>query len=356
MSIDRKETTSLFSLTPGGMILAKKIRQFLSVTSYCAEKYIEPGFHSFEGSFAETLVDRFRQDNTLIVIGAIGIVVRVLAPYLVDKFYDPAVIVIDEKGQNVISLLSGHVGGANEITRYLAAALNANPVITTATDVNNVSALDLLTKEIKGIIPTQRESVKMVNQLLVSGKKVGLYVDPEFAQLSSFDFAHYDTRGFLVLGYLEAKPIDLTAIVYVSIFSSEPYWPVPVHRLIPRRVVLGIGCRKNVDSDLLSTLVHRKLKSLNIDPLAVSAIGSIDIKAEEQALLDLTNEFDVELQLFSAQELSECAEHFPSSQFVKKTVGVGAVSQPVAWLLSQGNLMGDTTKEQGITMTVGVTE
>lgn len=356
MSIDKKESVSLFCLTPGGMELARKVRQFLSVTAYCAEKYAEPGFTPFNGSFADTLTDRFAKDDSLIIIGATGIVIRVLAPCLVDKYHDPAVVVMDEKATNVISLLSGHVGGANDLTRYLAAALNANPVITTATDVNEVSALDMLAKEMKGILPTARESVKAVNQMLASDKKVGLYVDPELTKLTSFSIRDFDTRGFVILEHLKKKPIDLSAMVFVSIFSSEPCWPMPSHKLVPKRVVLGIGCRRGVSSQLMSDMVRQKLASLHIDPLAVTAIGSIDIKADEPALIELADEYDVDLSLFVAQELHDCAANFPSSEFVRKTVGVGSVSQPIAWLLSQGNIIGDTTKEQGITITVGVAE
>lgn len=356
MSIDKKETVSLFCLTPGGMELARKVRQFLSVTAFCAEKYVEPGFNAFNGSFAETLTERFRKDDALIVIGATGIVIRVLAPCLVDKYHDPAVVVMDEKATNVISLLSGHVGGANDLTHYLAAALNSNPVITTATDVNDVSALDMLVKEIKGVLITPRDSVKTVNQMLASGKNVGLYVDPELVELTSFNVSDFDTRGFVILDHLDQKPVDLAAMVYISIFTKEPYWPIPVHKLIPKRVVLGIGCRRGISSQLLSDMVRHKLDLLHIDPLAVAAIGSIDIKADEPALLDLADEYNVDLSLFVAQELHDCAAHFPVSEFVQKTVGVGSVSQPIAWLLSQGNLIGDTTKEQGITITVGVAE
>ncbi|RQW64554.1 cobalt-precorrin 5A hydrolase [Vibrio viridaestus] len=357
MSIDKKDTTSLFCLTPGGMDLAKRIRQFQPVKAFCPKKYVEAGFNAFEESFAQTITDRFRQDKALIVIGATGIVVRVLAPYLTDKFHDPAVIVIDEKGQNVISLLSGHIGGANELTRYLAAALNANPVITTATDVNEVSALDSLSKEMKAELQTPRDSVKTINQLLVSHKKVGLYVDPQLSNLTSFDISVFDTKGFIKLGHLEKKPVDLAAMVYVSIFTTDPYWPVPVHRLIPKRVVLGIGCRRGIDSRVLSLMVRTKLEALHIEPLAVAQIGTIDIKGDERALLDLADEYRIEeLDLFAAQELHDCAAHFPSSPFVEKTVGVGSVSQPVAWLLSQGHIIGETTKQNGITITVGVSQ
>ncbi|MCE0495669.1 cobalt-precorrin 5A hydrolase [Vibrio salinus] len=356
MSIDKKETVSLFCLTPGGMALARRVRQFLPVTAYCAEKYVEPGFTAFPDSFADTLVERFRKDDSLIVIGATGIVIRVLAPYLSDKFHDPAVVVMDEKATNVISLLSGHIGGANDLTRYLAAALNANPVITTATDVNEVSALDSLAKQMKGVLPTPRDSIKTINQLLACGKKVGLYVDPELLKITSLELGDFDTRGFTILKHLEKKPVDLAAMVCISVFSSQPFWPIPVHKLIPKRVVLGIGCRRGVDSQLLSDMVRKKLISLNIEPLSVSAIGSIDIKADEPALLDLADEYNIDLALFVAQELHDCAAHFPESEFVKKTVGVGSVSQPIAWLLSQGHLIGDTTKENGITITVGVAE
>lgn len=354
MNTAEPESISVFCLTPGGVVLASKIRQFLPMAGYCAKKYVISGFQPFDGSFAHTVASRFRQDSALIVIGAVGIVVRVIAPLLLDKYQDPAVIVIDEKGTNVISLLSGHLGGANALTHYLAGVLGANAVVTTSTDVNDKCSLDLLIRQLSGWCYDSRSAVKTVNQLLVSNRHVGVFVDPEFVRHAAFDLANVDTRGMIHLEHLSAKPVDLAALVYISIYRAELYWQIPVIKLVPRRVVLGIGCRKHTPPDVLSSVVAEQLGALNIDPHAVAMIGSIDVKKDEAAILALAKEYDVPFELFTTAELSKYEHLFESSKFVAQTVGVGAVSQPVAWLLSHGNLIGETYRARGITLTIGV--
>lgn len=104
----------------------------------------------------------------------------------------------------------------------------------------------------------------------------------------------------------------------------------------------------------LKSLFNSQLQALNIHPKALSIIGSIDVKRNEDAIVNLAKSYDVPFEVFSADELNQCADRFPHSDFVAKTVGVGAVSQPAAWLLSNGSLLGDTIKQQGITITYGV--
>ena len=136
MNTVKPESIALFCLTPGGVRLAKRLAAMLPLTCFTSEKLLEEGFLPFENGFASAAREAFSSYSALIFIGATGIAVRVLAPLVNDKFSDPAVVVIDERGQHVISLLSGHAGGANALTRYLAGMLGADPVITTATDVN----------------------------------------------------------------------------------------------------------------------------------------------------------------------------------------------------------------------------
>ncbi len=131
-----------------------------------------------------------------------GIAVRVLAPLVNDKLSDPAVVVIDERARHVISLLSGHAGGANALTRYLAGMLDADPVITTATDVNELAALDTLAFQLNARMTDFRAAVKTVNQMLVSGKRVGLWCDGEFTGALS----RCDRRGFIPVSDLARLP------------------------------------------------------------------------------------------------------------------------------------------------------
>ncbi|MEC5342023.1 cobalt-precorrin 5A hydrolase [Brenneria populi] len=355
MNTVRPESSAVFCLTPGGVRLARRLRAHLpQLTCFTSEKLLEPGFTAFNGGFGETLRDAFSRYSALIVVGATGITVRVIAPLLRDKLTDPAVVVIDERGEHVISLLSGHVGGGNALTRYLADVLGADPVITTATDVNQMAALDTLAQQLDAEMRDFRRAVKAVNHLLVSDGRVGLWWDASLHEERS----RCDTRGFIALESLEALP-PLDALVCVTMADALPdvlstQCPRPTFKLVPKRVVAGIGCRRATPLPTLESLLSQQLAENHFDALALRAIGSIDIKRDEPALLQLAQRRRVPFELFGVDELRPHARRFPASEFVRRTVGVGSVSQPVAWLMSGGNPVGHTLRRQGVTITLGV--
>ena len=155
--------------------------------------------------FVPTIFNKYRY---IVFIMATGIVVRTIAPLIQSKFEDPAVIVTDERGTNVISLLSGHMGGANEMTLYISHLIGANPVITTATDVNNKSSLDMMAKKLNGYIENFRDNVLKVNSRIVNNKPVGLFLDGNY---------DVDTRGFKLLKHQDVDIIEnIETVVVVS--------------------------------------------------------------------------------------------------------------------------------------------
>lgn len=166
--------------------------------------------------------------------------------------------------------------GANALTRYLAGMLDADPVITTATDVNELAALDTLAFQLNARMTDFRAAVKTVNQMLVSGKRVGLWCDGEFTGALS----RCDRRGFIPVSDLARLPA-LDALICVTLRRSLPPLPVPHWKLVPQRVVAGIGCRRDTPCALLSTLLDRQLAAQRLDPLALKAIGSVSLKANE---------------------------------------------------------------------------
>ena len=146
--------------------------------------------------FIPTIFNKYRY---IVFIMATGIVVRTIAPLIQSKFQDPAVIVTDEKGTNVISLLSGHMGGANEMALYISHLIESNPVITTATDVNNKSSLDMIAKRFDGYIENFRDNVLKVNSMILKNKPVGLFIDGDY---------DIDTSGFTILKYEDMLNLD----------------------------------------------------------------------------------------------------------------------------------------------------
>lgn len=349
MNTVKPEAIALFCLTPGGVELAKRLTAILPLTCFTREALQEAGFMPFVGGFAQSVREAFASYEALIFIGATGIAVRVLAPLLNDKFSDPAVVVIDERGQHAISLLSGHAGGANALTRYLAEILGADPVITTATDVNGMAALDTLAFQLNARMTDFRAAVKTVNQMLVSRQRVGLWWHEELDE----DVRHCDRRGFITVRDLNALP-ELDALVCITLRDRLPDIPVQHWKLVPQRVVAGIGCRRDTPFPLLAALLARQFAAQQFDPLALKAIGSVSLKKEEPGLIQLASCWHVPFNTFTADMLREHEHRFPVSSFVRDTVGVGSVSGPAAWLLSHGQLTGETLREQGVTITLGV--
>ena len=152
-------------ITDAGAELAKKISARIGGQVFCKDK----DFDDLK-NFVADIFDKF---DALIFICAAGITVRIIAPHIVSKLSDPAVIVIDERGRNVISLLSGHVGGGNDLTLKIATAINSNPVITTATDIENKFAADSFAAKL-GLIPTPKNAIKAINTAVLRDEEIYL--------------------------------------------------------------------------------------------------------------------------------------------------------------------------------------
>ena len=319
---------SLLSFSDRGRELAARIAETLSAdhVTECAE----PG-----GNLAEITAKLFAECDALVFVGACGIAVRAIAPCVVSKTSDPAVIVVDERGQHVISLLSGHIGGANELTVRIASAIGAEPVITTATDVNKRFSVDAW------------------------AAKQGLLIDSmDIAKLFSAEILKRDlpfcsdlpAEGPLPAGLYEANSGDLGASVSVS--TKEPFRKTL--RLVPVCLHLGIGCKRGTAADQIRSMVDSTLAEHNIDPRAVRAMASIDVKSDEPGLLAFAEEFGVPAQFFSAEELRKVQGDFSASSFVQSKVGVDNVCERAA-MLSAGEgaeLMIQKTAMNGITVAV----
>ena len=288
----------------------------------------------------------FNQYDYIIFIMATGIVIRTIAPLVVSKFSDPAILVIDEKGKNIISLLSGHMGGANEMTLYISDLINSNPVITTATDVNEKSSLDMIAKKLNAHIDNFRDNVLKINSMIVNNEKVGLFVDGNYL---------VDTRGFVLDEKNNLKDIDNIVVISnkVSIDTNLDFSNKNIIKVVPKDVVIGIGCRKDTDSEYMKESLVDFLEQQNIDINAIKEIGSIDVKKDEKAILNLSKYLKVPFKIFTKEEISQVDYLYDKSEWVKKSVGVYSVAEPVAHLLSNGNLLVKKHKYKGITFSIG---
>ncbi|WP_242876037.1 cobalt-precorrin 5A hydrolase [Cellulosilyticum sp. I15G10I2] len=344
LSMNTDSKIALITVTKKAKELAKVIKLKLGAGDiYTTSKLCEKGTIEISPSLSEMTGELFKQYDTLIFIMATGIVVRMIAPYLQDKFKDPAILVIDEEAKNVISLLSGHIGGANQMTHKLSSLLDANPVITTSTDVNSKAALDNIAKSIDGYIEHFRETVKDINYRLVHEGKIGLYQEEDY---------RLDTRGFTLLDSLENLEA-LEKVIYITHKKRIDSPSDKIIKLIPRNLVIGIGCRKDTNKQLLEDSVNHFLEHYNIDTHAIKCLASIDVKAHEKAIIKLAEKLELPFEIVSRAEIEKIEHLFEKSEFVKKNIGVYSVAEPVAYLLSGGNLWIKKHKYQGITFAIG---
>lgn len=306
----------------------------------------------------------FNKYECIIFVSACGIAVRCISPFLKSKFEDPAVLVVDDNGNNVISLLSGHIGGANEITLKIADVLEANPVITTSTDTNKKGALDVIVSKIGGYVENLRESAKLVNSYLVDDKRVGIYFDSDYESekdslnLSGFELIDEKTEidAIVKLDALVSVTDKLRCwvdeIIYNIKKDNEEKEDLIYIKLVPRRIALGMGCRKNTETEKMIEEFSIFSALNNIHPAAIVKTGSLIIKKDEKCMIDLSKALCAEFNLFDVDEICTCDYMFDKSEFVKKNTGVYSVAQPSAYLLS-GNVISDKYKNNGTTFAFG---
>ncbi|HEY5585637.1 MAG TPA: cobalt-precorrin 5A hydrolase [Ruminiclostridium sp.] len=331
----------LVSFTKQGGKLCAKLQEELNRQGHCAVgycKYYSEGTKLLDYNIKEFTENSFDTCGAIVYIGAVGIAVRAIAPFLKSKTIDPAVLVIDETARYVIPVLSGHIGGANDLAHTIASILSAQPIITTATDCNYRFAVDTWAVNNRLHI-ANAESIKHISAAILNGEQVGLYSDfpiegdlPEGLSLSS------NTRVGICISLVNKQIFEHTL------------------QLIPKQYVLGIGCRKNTKYEDLLNFVNMVLMEYNISPHEVEAITSIDLKAEEEALLLLCRELRVPFYTYSAQELSLVSGEFAESSFVKATTGVGNVCERAAIKACNGKLLLRKTCSEGMTIAIAKKE
>jgi len=328
---------TIISFTRKGGDINKRLTDILSefdITSYTLEKYRFDNRVKPLGNLKET-VKRHFTDDAVIFIGAVGIAVRSIAPYIKDKFCDPAVLVIDELGRYVIPLLSGHVGGANELANYIGEALSAAPIITTATDINGTFAVDIFAKK---------------NNLLISSRKLAKDVSAALLDNNCIDIDS-DIKSIDVKE-LKKKLNPKNKACDIKVRITDRIYDDTVLTLIPKNLYIGVGCKKNTDADKMWDFVNDIFRLEGLDIRAVKSIGSIDIKRDEYAIKNLANRLNVPFLTFTKDELNSVSGDFFESEFVRKTVGIGNVCER-AVCIQCNNLIVKKTAREGMTVAIG---
>lgn len=300
---------------------------------------VEDGFTQFAGKL-------FTGYDALVFIMACGIAVRALAPYVKDKRHDPAVVVLDEKGRHAISLLSGHIGGANSLARRIAEVTGGTPVITTSTDVNGVIAFDVFAVENDCVIENFGD-LKYISSELVKGSKIGLYTDFRInGRISDY-----------LIPYGNGNSEDLR---YAVVLSNRTGIAVKAEKALyirPRNLILGIGCRRGTTKEQIQSAVDDFMKANGKSPLSVKRAATIDLKENEAGLLEFCKERSLELCIIQRSKIEAVEKEYTYSGFVKEKAGVGSVAEPCAVMAGTNpRLICRKTVYKGITLALAEEE
>lgn len=342
---------AIVAITSGGVQLARRLgSQLPEARVYLPEKFRGADHCDyFTQPLAIWLPELFKEAEQLICIMATGIVVRILGRELQGKDKDPAVVVMDEAGQFAISLLSGHLGGANDLARRIAAVSEATAVITTATDVNNLPAWDQAARD-TGLLVEPISHLKTLNRLLLDGGKIAL-VDRRRRIADTFTAV---PGVVLHDNFAAATRSNADGLVFVTHrFLPHLQNQPEMLALRPRDLVLGIGCNRGTSADEIEQAVHNKLKQSFLAFTSVGCVASIDAKQDEVGLLEFAQRHSLPLEFHSAEQLNKVDMQSPVSFFAQRAVGAKGVCEPAALLSSgQGELLIRKQKIGNLTLAV----
>jgi len=321
---------AVISVTQQGDSLAEKI-----MSSYTIDLFSKNNTEGFDiNTISKLCMENY---GAVIYIASTGIAVRSIAPYIKNKTIDPAVLVIDCTGKYVISLLSGHLGGANKLTIEISNSIGAMPIITTASDNLGFLAPDLLAKENELEIQDLTKA-KTITSLLVAGKKVG--------------FLDEETSIKTPIGYEVTDFHSYEGLICVTNKDKINFSNNTVLKLIRKNIILGIGCKKNYDSEKMLRQVFEVLKEHNIDKRAIRCISTVEVKRDEKSIINLSQVLKCEIEIWGINEIKAVQHKYIGSDFVEKTIGVRSVCEPCVEL-SGGDFLSPKLNIEGMTLCIG---
>ena len=326
---------ALFAYSRQGCRTARAVMSLFSedeIRAHTMERFEEKGFDSIRRPAKPFYGELFAWADALVFIGSCGIAVREIAPHVRDKRTDPAVICIDELGYFVIPLLSGHIGGANEMALKIAAKLNATPVITTATDINNRFSVDAWATK-NGFAIDNIHRAKIVSAAILE-RDIPLYCD-------------FSITTNLPSGVVLGDGGELG--IYISCRKRTPF--EQTLRLIPKVLHVGIGCRRGTSDAVIREAVNTVLDQNELDHRAIKCVTSIDLKADEEGLLKYCEDNGLTPIFYSSAELLEVPGEFTPSAFVQSVTGVDNVCERAS-LKGADKLIVRKTALNGVTVAV----
>ncbi|AJE02430.1 cobalt-precorrin 5A hydrolase [Geobacter pickeringii] len=344
---------AIIAITRNGARLGTQLRDGLGTAElHVLQKFAGQagkGALPFNGELKGLVARLWPAYDGLVFIMAAGIVVRMIAPHLAGKDVDPAVVVMDDAGRFAISLLSGHLGGANGLACRCAFLTGAREVITTATDANDLPSFDMLAKE-AGWAIEELDRVKSLNALLLEGEEIAV-VDP-----TDRVRPYFHGRGRLSFHdtFVQALQSGARGFVFVTNRRLPPQ--AQAEKLLvlrPKNLALGIGCNSGTTAEEIEEVVLGQLKRLFLSLRSVACIGSAAAKREEAGLIAFARKHSLPLRFFESAELNGVTVPSPPSAHALEAIGATGVAEPAALLAaSGGSLLLKKIKSGNLTLAI----
>lgn len=327
----------LFAYSKNGLNLGEKILALFSgdeIKAYSVKRLANDTYAPIPPESSKLYREIFAWADCMIFVSSCGIAVRCISDYIKDKTKDPAVIVIDELGRFTIPILSGHIGGANDLAKKIAQNINSIPVITTATDINGKFAVD---------------SWATVNNCAISSMKYAkevssLILEEDVPLMSDFHIASNLPNG---LKHSREGEVG----IYITYKKSSPF--KKTLRLIPKILYVGIGCRRGTSAVDISDAVDRVFTDNGLDKLAINRFSSIDLKKDEEGLLDYCKNNGYDIDFYSSKTLNSVEGDFSGSDFVREITGVDNVCERSAAIYADKLIVRKTAYNK-VTIAIGV--
>ena len=335
------ENISVLVITKNGVKIGEKLKELFPNWNIFA-----PGKLSNENKnitwYSEPTTDKiielFKNSNALICVFSLGAVIRLIAPHLKDKKTDPAVIVIDDKTNFVISVLSGHIGGANELTEEISVKLNALPVITTAADVNKTIAVDLVGREFNWKIDDET-TVTKISAHMVNAESIGVF--QQTGNRKWYKELPKNVKIYDSLEELKKSKSKAHLIISDTIIDNDLCQESVIYR--PQSLVIGIGLHWDTSKDTIKEGIEFCLEKFNLSSKSIAKLVSIKKPQDVQGLIDLGKEMQIPVEYIDREELAEIITPNPSST-VKAFEGTASVSEAAAIKVSNGKLIVEKQK------------
>lgn len=335
------EKVSVLAITKNGINIGEKLKDLFPNWNIFAPAKLSNENNDivwYSEPTTDKIIELFKNSDALICLFSLGAVIRLIAPHLKDKKTDPAVIVIDDKTNFVISVLSGHIGGANELTQEISEKLNALPVITTAADVNKTIAVDLVGREFGWKIDDDT-TVTKISAHMVNAESIGV-----FQQTNNQKWYKQLPKNVTIYNNLEElKKSNSKAHLIISdeIIDNELSQESVIYR--PQSLVIGIGLHWDTTKDTIKEGIDHCLKKFNLSSKSIAKLVSIKKPEDVQGLIDLGKEMQVPVEYVDREELAEIITPNPSTT-VKAFEGTASVSEAAAIKVSKGKLIVEKQK------------